>query len=97
MAFEISESNKVSFTRKSYCLHSRDLGCRRYDRAKMLARVGIFGVAGSIRSSKRFIVVHADNEKRFVPKAALVFGSGSATGDYHGQMNAGNFQRWLEE
>lgn len=57
----------------------------------------VTGVVHGIRSSSRLIVVHAGSESGFVPGAALVFRSGLATGDYHGQMNRDNFEKWLLE
>lgn len=40
-------------------------------------------------------VVHAGSVNGFVENAALIFRAGTATGDYHGQMNKDNFERWL--
>lgn len=53
--------------------------------------VGIMGVARSISSTGRLIVVHV------VDGAALVFRSGLTTGYYHGHMNRENFEKWLTE
>jgi hypothetical protein len=33
----------------------------------------------------------------FLKGAGLVFRSGTASGDNHGQMNADNFEKWLNE
>lgn len=45
----------------------------------------------------RYIVLHAGNENGFIEGASLLFKSGKSTGDYHGDMNAGNFEKWLRE
>ena len=47
------------------------------------------------RAGHRLIVVHAGSKTGFIQNAALVFKAGSATGDYHGQMNYDNFEKWL--
>lgn len=43
------------------------------------------------------IVLHAGTDTGFIPGAALVFKAHSATGDYHSEMNAQNFTKWLLE
>lgn len=45
----------------------------------------------------RFIVVHAITRDGWVKGAELVFEAKKRTGDYHGQMNWGNFSRWFKE
>ena len=57
----------------------------------------VFGVTSGIRSTGRLIVVHRGSVQGFVKKAELVFRSGTSTGDYHGQMNATNFEKWPTE
>lgn len=52
---------------------------------------------GRIRSFGRIIVVHAGSIRGFAAKAGLVFKAGTTTGDYHGQMNKENFEKWLKE
>ena len=44
----------------------------------------------------RLIVLHAGSKEGFVPGAALVF-QAKNTGDYHDQMNAETFEKWLAE
>ena len=44
----------------------------------------------------RVIVVHAITVNGWVDNAQLVFDANRRTGDYHGQMNWGNFSKWLE-
>ncbi|KAJ8953374.1 hypothetical protein NQ318_023491 [Aromia moschata] len=46
---------------------------------------------------KRFIVLHAGSNKRFVDKAGLIYSTKSKLADYHGDMNADIFMKWLEE
>ncbi|KAG8193059.1 hypothetical protein JTE90_028171 [Oedothorax gibbosus] len=49
------------------------------------------------KAGQRLIVVHASNENGSVEGASLVFKSGTASGDYHGQINFDNFFKWVEE
>ena len=44
----------------------------------------------------RVIVVHAITDSGWVDNARLVFDADKRTGDYHGQMNWGNFSKWFE-
>jgi len=44
----------------------------------------------------RVIVVHAITVNGWVDNAQLVFDANKRTGDYHGQMNWGNFSKWFE-
>lgn len=39
--------------------------------------------------------MHAGNENGFIEGARLIFKSKLTTGDYHGEMNAENFEKWL--
>ncbi|XP_046145849.1 uncharacterized protein LOC123989194 [Osmia bicornis bicornis] len=55
------------------------------------------GVLKNNSSSHRYIIVHAGGEGEFVKGAALIFKARSTTGDYHGQMNALNFEKWVSE
>jgi transposase len=40
-------------------------------------------------------VVHIGSSNGFLEGAGLVFRAGTASGDYHGQMNADNIEKWL--
>lgn len=51
------------------------------------------GVIDNISTGKRFIIIHAGSENGFVPNALLTFN----TADYHHDMNASNFNKWLCE
>lgn len=44
----------------------------------------------------RLILVHAITKDGWVEGADLVFEAKKRTGDYHGQMNWGNFSKWFE-
>lgn len=55
------------------------------------------GVLQNKSSSHRLIIVHAGGMSGFVPNAALIFKARSTSGDYHGQMNAINFEKWMKE
>ncbi|XP_076643316.1 uncharacterized protein LOC143353694 [Halictus rubicundus] len=57
----------------------------------------IKGIQRSVRPSRRYIIVHAGGQSGFVQGAELIFKAKSTTGDYHGQMNASNFEKWLSE
>jgi len=46
---------------------------------------------------QRLIVVHAGSKNGFVEGAQLVYKASSCTGDYHKEMNAVNFTKWLTE
>lgn len=54
------------------------------------------GVLSNHSSSNRLIVVSIGSAKGFLEGASLVFKSGKTTGDYHGQMNAENFEKWIK-
>jgi transposase len=45
----------------------------------------------------RLIIVDAITAEGWVPGARLVFQAKRRTGDYHGQMNHDNFQKWFQE
>lgn len=45
----------------------------------------------------RLIMVNAITENGWVPNAKLVFQAKQSTGDYHGQMDYGNFSKWFKE
>lgn len=57
-------------------------------------------VAGSIKEislGQRWIIVHAGSAEGFVQNALLIFKSHTKSGDYHDEMNATNFKKWLVE
>lgn len=41
--------------------------------------------------------MHAGSAKGFVRNSSLIFKSKQKTGDYHGDMNSENFERWIKE
>jgi hypothetical protein len=54
------------------------------------------GVMTTTRSTcHRLTVVHTSPSNGFLEGAELVFRAGTASGDYHGQMNADNIEKWL--
>ncbi|XP_063369365.1 uncharacterized protein LOC134657732 [Cydia amplana] len=55
------------------------------------------GVTENISAGKRYIVVHAGSDKGWVPNALLVFSTKSQAADYHHDMNAQNFTKWVKE
>ncbi|CAF4940522.1 unnamed protein product [Pieris macdunnoughi] len=46
---------------------------------------------------QRWIVVHAGNENGFIQGAELLYKCKSTTGDYHDEMDASNFTKWIKE
>lgn len=46
---------------------------------------------------KRFIVLHAENRGGFVKNANLIFSTRSKLDDYHGDMNADLFTKWVKD
>ncbi|XP_043262779.1 uncharacterized protein LOC122403884 [Colletes gigas] len=55
------------------------------------------GIVKNMSSSHRYIIVHAGGKSGFVNNALLMFKANSTSGDYHGQMNAINFEKWMTE
>ena len=55
------------------------------------------GVLSPCNRGQRLIVVHAGSEDGFIPGARLIYKAALSTGDYHNEMNAKNFTKWLEE
>lgn len=55
------------------------------------------GLFANISKGPRLIIVHAGGATGFVPNALLMFRSGTKSGDYHADMNAANYGKWLEE
>jgi hypothetical protein len=43
----------------------------------------------------RLIIVYIGLEKGFLTWGLLIYKAEAATGDYHGQMNAENFEKWM--
>lgn len=55
------------------------------------------GTMTTISASNRLIVAHLGSENGFLNNAELIFKAGNSTGDYHGQMNSTNFEKWVCE
>jgi hypothetical protein len=56
-----------------------------------------FGIQKNYNAGNRLILLHAGGENGFLQNAMLVYKAGAATGDYHGQMNGTNFEKWVHE
>jgi hypothetical protein len=56
-----------------------------------------FGIQKNYNAGNRLILLHARSENGFVHNAMLVYKAGAATGDYHGQMNGTNLEKWVHE
>lgn len=65
--------------------------------SKMWTDESTKGLFRNISKGPRLIIVHAGGNMGFIPNALLIFKSGVKTGDYHSDMNAENYGRWLEE
>ncbi|XP_039285343.1 uncharacterized protein LOC120351576 [Nilaparvata lugens] len=57
----------------------------------------IFGVQENYSAGNRLIVLHAGSASGFLSGAKLIYRAGITTGDYHGQMNNVNFEKWVKE
>jgi hypothetical protein len=55
------------------------------------------GVQPNVNSGNRLTMVHTGGIIGFLHNAALTYKYKSATGNYHGQMNAANFEKQLVE
>ncbi|XP_054283210.1 uncharacterized protein LOC129000275 [Macrosteles quadrilineatus] len=55
----------------------------------------IDGVLSDMNSSNRLIIVDIGSEDGFLTGGRLIYKANSTTGDYHGQMNANNFEKWI--
>ncbi|XP_035218015.1 uncharacterized protein LOC118191329 [Stegodyphus dumicola] len=57
----------------------------------------VLGAQINVSSKNRLIVVHAGSSAGFIPGAQLIYKASAQSGDYHGQMNYGNFEKWVLE
>ncbi|XP_063623022.1 uncharacterized protein LOC134795119 [Cydia splendana] len=55
------------------------------------------GVAETVSTGKRFIMVHAGGATGFVPDALLLYNDKEKKSDYHESMNKDNFKKWVTE
>lgn len=55
------------------------------------------GIIAPQSSSHRLIVSGIGSVDGFLPDSTLIFKAGQTTGDYHGQMNSENFEKWMVE
>ncbi|KAJ4440379.1 hypothetical protein ANN_08520 [Periplaneta americana] len=54
----------------------------------------LMGVQDNMNLGNR-LIIHARGASGFLAGAELIYKAGSTTGDYHGQMNSVNFQKWV--
>ncbi|KAG8235330.1 hypothetical protein J437_LFUL003613 [Ladona fulva] len=54
------------------------------------------GIKAQVSKGQRLIIVHGGGEMGFIPEALLIFKLGLKTGDYHGEMNSGNYLKWIK-
>ncbi|XP_043264226.1 uncharacterized protein LOC122404355 [Colletes gigas] len=57
----------------------------------------IIGISKNNSSSHRLVIVHAGGENGFINGAELIYKPTSTVGDYHGQMDAEKFEKWIVE
>jgi transposase len=50
-----------------------------------------------LSKGQRFIIVHAGSQSGFVPNAMLTYKAATTSGDYHSNMNAENYKKWITE
>lgn len=81
---------EIIFLDESY-IHSS------YKLKKCWQSIDTEGVVQDISKGKRWIIVHAGNEKGFVPGALLIFSGTNKEEDYHSEMNQHNFIKWVKE
>lgn len=55
------------------------------------------GLFTNISKGPRLIMIHAGGEMGFLPNCLTIFKSGTTSGDYHHEMNATNYEKWLVE
>jgi hypothetical protein len=55
------------------------------------------GVCTDGNARKRLIMVHAGSCAGFLQGVELMYKAGSASGDYHSQMNSIHFKKWVRE
>ncbi|XP_068619729.1 uncharacterized protein [Battus philenor] len=67
-----------------------------YAKGKNCSDKNEIGVKKPIAKGQRLIIVHAGNEKGFVPSAFWMFKSTDSAGDYHIEMNSENYEKWLQ-
>ncbi|GBP55377.1 hypothetical protein EVAR_31897_1 [Eumeta japonica] len=53
------------------------------------------GLKNPISKGQSLVIVYAGSENVFVPNALLLFKAGMKSGDYHGNMNYENYEKWL--
>lgn len=55
------------------------------------------GVLADMNAANRVIVVDIGSEDGFLKGGRLMYKANCSTGDYHGQMNGVNFEKWIKE
>ncbi|KAG8235614.1 hypothetical protein J437_LFUL014872 [Ladona fulva] len=54
------------------------------------------GIKAPVLKGQQLIIVHGGGEMGFIPEALLIFKSGLKMGDYHREMNSGNYLKWVK-
>lgn len=62
---------------------------------RMWSDESLKGLFKNIGNGPTLIIVHAGSKMRFIPNRLLFFKSDVKTGDYHSNVNAENYGRWL--
>jgi transposase len=57
----------------------------------------VVGITTNVNASNRLTVVHLGGSCGFFEGCELVCKAGKATGDYHGQINSDNLEKWVNK
>jgi hypothetical protein len=55
----------------------------------------VTGIQSNMNSGNTIIMLHVWGINVSIPTAQHIYMVGSATGDYHGQMNVTDFEKWV--
>jgi hypothetical protein len=56
-----------------------------------------FGVLVDVNEKNRLIILHIGSINGFLQNVELIYKAGNSTGDYHGQMNHVNVEKWVRD
>ncbi|XP_077283238.1 uncharacterized protein LOC143909211 [Arctopsyche grandis] len=84
------QGRPIVYTDESYINSSHTMPKSWSDETSKGCRVPIY-------KGNMLIIVHACSEKGFIPNALLIYPTKIKPGDYHNNMNAINYQKWIKE
>lgn len=85
-----SQGRPIIYTDESYIHSSHTLPRSWSDETSQGCKV-------PISKGDMLVIVHACSEQGFIPEALLIYPAKKQTGDYHSNMNAANYQKWVKE